>query len=417
MKKLKLGIFALSIISLLNSCKNDQKNTNDRGYEEVNLANKMEVIPDQFIIVFKNSFILPTSLKLNKASSREEASIINENYKRENLFKIDDLLLSYGIDPSAVMEYYTDALSGVALRVTEDQVSRIRYDRNVAFVEQDKIITLPNDIIESEEEGGLRAQTTPCGITNAGGSADGSASTKWIWIVDTGIDLTHPDLNVETNTAYAKSFVGGSPNDCHGHGTHCAGIAAAKNNTIGVIGVSAGARVVPVRVLNCQGSGQTSGILAGLNHVAANDEPGDVINMSLGGYWGSNCATGSSYVTAITNLGNAGTRVCVAGGNSADNAALYTPACINGTNVYTVAAMDCAKAWASYSNYGIPPTDWIATGSSVYSTYKNGGYATLSGTSMATPHVAGIVHSRQANPLQNGSVIKNGVSYKIAVRQ
>ncbi len=105
---------------------------------------------------------------------------------------------------------------------------------------------------------------------------------KWIWIVDTGIDLTHPDLNVETNTAYAKSFVGGSANDCNGHGTHCAGIAAAKNNTIGVIGVSAGARVVPVRVLNCQGSGSSSGILSGLNHVAANDEPGDAVNMSLG---------------------------------------------------------------------------------------------------------------------------------------
>ena len=417
MKKLKPFIFLFSLISLLNSCKQDNKIPSDGGSDNSSLANKMEVIPNQFILVFKNDFILPTSLKINKANTRAEIALINEGYRIENIFKIDELLLSYGIDPSSVIDYYTDAISGVSLRVTEEKLRAIRNDKNVSFVEQDKTITLPNDVVESVDGGDLRAQTTPCGITNAGGSADGSASTKWIWIVDTGIDLTHPDLNVETNKAYAKSFVGGSANDCNGHGTHCAGIAAAKNNTIGVVGVSAGARVVPVRVLNCQGSGQTSGIISGLNHVASKDEPGDVVNMSLGGYWGSNCATGSSYVTAITNLGIAGTRVCLAGGNSADNAALYTPACINGLNVYTIAAMDCAKAWASYSNYGIPPTDWIATGSGVYSTYKNGGYATLSGTSMATPHVAGIVHSIQADPLQNGSVLKNGVTYKIAVRQ
>jgi hypothetical protein len=78
--------------------------------------------------------------------------------------------------------------------------------------------------------------------------------------------------------------------------------------------------------------------------------------------------------------------------------------------------MTCAKAWSSFSNFGVPPTDWIATGSSVYSTYKNGGYATLSGTSMATPHVAGIVHWKQAAPAQNGTVTKSGVQYKIAVR-
>lgn len=416
MKKLKFSVYALALLGLFSACKQSSTISDDRRIDEVGTAEKMELIQDQYIVVFKNSFIMPSSLKINKASRREDAAMINEAYRNENIYKIDELLQSNGIDPSAVLDYYTDALSGVALRVSEDQLSSIRNDRNVAFVEQDRVISIPGDVVESVEDGGLRAQTLPCGITNAGGAGNGSTSTKWIWIVDTGIDLDHPDLNVETNTAYAKSFVGGTADDCNGHGTHCAGIAAAKNNTIGVIGVSAGAKVVPVRVLNCQGSGSSSGILSGLNHVAANDEPGDAINMSLGGYWGSGCATSSSYVAAVQNLGAAGTRVCIAGGNSSANAALYTPACINGTNVFTVASMTCAKAWSSFSNFGVPPTDWIATGSSVYSTYKNGGYATLSGTSMATPHVAGIVHWKQAAPAQNGTVTKSGVQYKIAVR-
>jgi subtilisin family serine protease len=139
--------------------------------------------------------------------------------------------------------------------------------------------------------------------------------------------------------------------------------------------------------------------------------------MSLGGYWGRNCATQSSYVTALTNLSNAGTRIALAAGNNSRHAKDYTPACINATNIHTIASMTCAKAWSSFSNTGVPPIDWIATGSSVYSTYKNGGYATLSGTSMAAPHVSGIMHSRNNSPLQNGTVVKGGVTYKIAVRQ
>jgi len=372
------------------------------------------VISGQYIVILKEDMMKDYRGPESAVGRNAAESIISE---KVNYFsaQVNLLLQSLDIPSSQVLDYYTEIFYGISLKLDNDQLKRLLKSPSVQLVEQDMEVKLPDFTIEPD---GIlsRAQTTPCGITNAGGSADGSSSTKWIWIVDTGIDLDHPDLNVVTNTTYAKSFVGGTPDDCNGHGTHVAGIAAAKDNTVGVIGVSAGAFVVPIRVLGCNGSGQTSKILNGLNHVATYDEPGDVVNMSLGGYWGNNCSTGSSYVTALTNLSNAGTRIALAAGNSSANASLYTPACINGANIHTVASMTCAKAWSSFSNFGAPPIDWIATGSSVYSTYKNASYATLSGTSMASPHVAGIMHSIQASPNQTGTVTYNSVNYKIATR-
>ena len=124
-------------------------------------------------------------------------------------------------------------------------------------------------------------QSIPLGVERVGYA--NYTGTHLAWIIDTGIDLNHPDLNV--NTALAKTFVTRTTTaeDDNGHGTHCAGIVAAKNNTIGVIGVASNAYVVPVKVLDKRGSGALSTIIAGVDYVATNSTAGDAANLSLGG--------------------------------------------------------------------------------------------------------------------------------------
>ncbi|MGB5929156.1 MAG: S8 family serine peptidase, partial [Cyclobacteriaceae bacterium] len=256
------------------------------------------------------------------------------------------------------------------------------------------------------------AQTTTCAISNAGGTVNGSGSNLFIWIVDTGIDLDHPDLNV--NTQYGRAYVDGSPDDGNGHGTHVAGIAAAVSNSIGVVGVSAGAPVVPIDVFGSSGSTSTSTIIQGMDFVAQNDISGDVVNMSLGPRFRTGCSSASAYRSALDRL-NDQSFVALASGNSGDDAAFYDPACQNLPNVFTVASMTCSKGWSSFSNFGTP-VDYIATGSSVTSTYRGGGYATISGTSMASPVIAGVLHARGSAPRACGSVSFGSRSYTIGCR-
>lgn len=227
------------------------------------------------------------------------------------------------------------------------------------------------------------AQSIPWGITRIGGSSDGTGKTAWI--IDTGIDISHPDLNVDESKGYNFIKPGTSPDDDNGHGTHCAGIVAALDNSIGVVGVAAGATVVPVKVLDRKGSGAYSVIIAGIDFVAANAKVGDAANMSLGG------SVYQPIDDAVLNLASKGIKIAIAAGNESTDANTSSPARVNGTNIYTVSAMGTNDLWAYFSNYGNPPVDYCAPGYSIYSTYKGDSYATLSGTSMAAPHVCGLL--------------------------
>ncbi|MBV6439031.1 MAG: hypothetical protein EPGJADBJ_00662 [Saprospiraceae bacterium] len=380
-------------------------------------------VPGRYIVMLEESYLRPAVLDETETPLRPTAIEDRSASRRQEVEAgVENFIAQVGIARDKVSATYGQLIAGFTAELTADQVKALLDDPNVKSIEQDMQIAV-NDVLESVDQPGdaPEAQITPCGITRHGGSANGSTSDKWIWIVDSGVQSSHPDLNVVTNATYAKSFVGGTYEDCLGHGTHVAGTAAAKNNTIGVVGMSAGAWVVPVKIFDgCGNTYYNSTLLAALNHVSIYDIAGDVVNLSIGGYYGSGCATYSPLKAAVQNLGNSGTWVIIAAGNNGAYAGNYQPGCISGTKILTIANMTCANAWNTSSNYNLvtngAPIDWIGVGTSVYSTYLGSGYAYMTGTSMATPHVAGIVHWRQANPLQNGTVTRNGVVYKAASR-
>ncbi|MGY5847806.1 S8 family serine peptidase [Salegentibacter sp. HM20] len=207
-------------------------------------------------------------------------------------------------------------------------------------------------------------------------------------MIDSGIDLDHADLNVDASrgfNAFTSGKDGRSADDGNGHGTHVAGTIAAINNDIGVIGVAPGATVIPVKVLDSRGSGSYSGVIAGVDHVAAYGNSGDVANMSLGG------PTSDALDQAVLSASQQGIKFVLAAGNESSDANNSSPARVNGSNIYTISAMDSNDNWASFSNYGNPPVDYAAPGVAVKSTWKSGGYNTISGTSMAAPHAAGVL--------------------------
>lgn len=140
-----------------------------------------------------------------------------------------------------------------------------------------------------------------------------------------------------------------------------------------------------VRVLDRRGSGSTSGVIAGINYVATYGQPGDVANMSLGG------GVSQSLDQAVVDAAAGGVRFALAAGNEGDDANNHSPARANGPNVFTISAIDINDTLASWSNYGNPPVDFAEPGVSIKSTWTGSGYNTISGTSMATPHFAGIL--------------------------
>ena len=296
--------------------------------------------------------------------------------------KAEGLLKKHGIS-GEIEEIYETALQGFTIKMAPGQAKKLQEDAAVKRIEEDKIISLSP--IEANGKISLQpAQRIPWGVTRVGGGITVDIKSKTAWIIDSGIDQDHPDLNVDN--IRSASFLGKktTPDDENGHGTHVAGTIGAKNNDIGVIGVAPDAKLVAVRVLDRKGNGTTSGVLAGVNYVAVNGVSGDVANMSLGG--GVSLTLDEAVIAASANV-----LFVLASGNEADDANNHSPARANGKNIYTVSAMDNSDTWAYFSNYGNPPIDYCAPGVSILSTYKDGGYGTGSGTSMAAPHVAGLL--------------------------
>lgn len=302
---------------------------------------------------------------------------------------------------------YGSALHGFSAQLTARQIQDLENNPLVDYVEADGTATI------NAKPGAptVEAQTLPWGIDRVdadlsltvAGDGGGAVSGVNVYIIDTGIDYNHTDLNA--SSARHVNFTGSKQNyDCHGHGTHVSGTAAAKDNTQDVVGVAPGATLYGVKVLNCAGSGSWSGVIKGIDWVTANHSGPSVANMSLGG--GAN----TSVDNAVKNSALSGVFYAIAAGNSGADACNSSPARAGTAHgVMTVAATDPNDKETSWSNYGDCVDIW-APGLNILSTKKGGGTTTMSGTSMATPHVTGAgalyLSGQAATPVEVEAALK-----------
>jgi subtilisin family serine protease len=382
------------------------------------LATSSRVIPNEYIVR-----LAPGSLNFRKSQDYAGNQAAMRKFS-------ESLLASYKIAPSNVFLVYSAGVDGFSGYLSPEQVALLKKDARVISIEADEMITLDTPMSRSSKgpktsepapapitepaptpvtqpapapvvepaptlgttiisyplETSASGQEVPWGITRVGGFST-YRGTNVAFVIDTGIDLDHPDLNVLASLGFkaVPDSISRTLDDEHSHGTHVAGTIAAINNSFGVVGVAAGAPVVPIKVMGPTGSGRKSWVIAGIDYVAAAGKPGDVANISLGG------SISSTQDQAILNASAKGIRFTLAAGNNAADANNYSPGRVNGANIYTISSIDSNGAFSSYSNFGNPPIDFAAPGRGVRSTMPGGIYGSKSGTSMAAPHVAGIL--------------------------
>jgi len=358
-------------------------NTTNANVSEIDIPEAGNIIADQYIVVLKENATLNPQVANNTVSALSE-DLSNLGVNATAFPEVGQLFIDLNQTGAEAGQ------PGIAGDVTtQDVLERIQNDPNVAYVEPVQIF-------------GIESQTIPTGIDRSGadksstmpGNGEGNVSDVTVAIIDTGIDLDHPDLNVILN----ETFVAGAPNgdDDNGHGTHVSGIVAAKDNSEGVVGVAPGANLVALKVLDHNGRGTTPDIIRAIAWVTAHSESIDVVNMSLGG------GNSQAMNDAIDKAVDSGVTFVVAAGNDHRDAITSSPA--NSPDVITVSAIadsdgKCGASgpattrgpddsFATYSNYG-RVVDIAAPGTNINSTSPNGQYRVLTGTSMAAPHVAG----------------------------
>jgi subtilisin family serine protease len=309
-----------------------------------------------------------------------------------------------GVNPQYV---YTTVVNGFAGTLNAGQLNALRHNPNVAYVEADGEVQA--SVLQANATWGLdridqrdRPLSTTFSYVNNGLGVNA-------YIVDTGIRLTHTDVAGRAVTGYDAVTAGGTAADCNGHGTHVAG-------TVGgtVYGVAKAVNLVAVRVLDCNGSGTNAGVIAGVDWVANNHVKPAVANMSLGG--GANTTLDNAVKAAVAK----GVTFVVAAGNGnifgiAANACNYSPARV--PEAITVGATTSTDAKASYSNYGTC-VDLFAPGSGITSAWYTSDTATntINGTSMASPHVAGVAALYlQSNPAAAPAAVSTAITSNASV--
>ncbi|HEX8825053.1 MAG TPA: S8 family peptidase [Archangium sp.] len=264
-------------------------------------------------------------------------------------------------------------INGFAASLNKGQLTALRQNADVEYVEEDAIVQA--DATQSGATWGIDRIDQRALPLSGTYTYTTTASNVTAYIIDTGLQTNHTEFSGRAANVY--DAFGGTGADCQGHGTHVGG-------TVGGVtyGVAKGVKLRGVRVLDCSGSGANSGVIAGMDYVRVNAVKPAVANMSLGGGYSSTTNT------AANNLANSGVFLAVAAGNnSGADACNYSPA--SAASATTVGSTASNDTRSSFSNIG-PCVDIYAPGSSITSAKLNGTYTAMSGTSMASPHVAGV---------------------------
>ena len=309
----------------------------------------------------------PASADTGLASDRQPASYI---VTLAETAAVPTTLARHQLQPS---QRFVHAINGFAATLTPDQVAALRDDPAVIAIEADQVMTINANQLNPPSWGLDRIDQRFLPL-DASYTFNTTAAGVHAYIIDTGIDPTHFEFG--NRATQAVNFAGGPAQDCHGHGTHVAGIVGATS-----YGVAKQVNLYGVKVLDCNGAGSIAGVIAGIDWVAANHTKPAVANLSLGG--GASLALDQ----AVNNLANSGVFVATAAGSSNTDACNQSPA--RAANSTTVMASSSNDTRAPSSNFG-PCTHLYAPGVGITSTVPNNGAATFSGTSMAAPHVAAV---------------------------
>ncbi|MGB2520871.1 S8 family peptidase [Shewanella algae] len=332
---------------------------------QLHAVNPAKAVKDQYIVVFNT----PAVINLNDPNGVSAyASSMGARLANE-----------HGIE---VRQNFGNSLNGVLVKANAAQIQSLLKDPNIKYVEQDQRVSIEPMVEAAGDQGGatwgldrIDQRDLPLN-SNYHYDYDGSGVTAFV--IDTGVRNTHNEFGGRASSGYDFIDNDNDSSDCNGHGTHVAG-------TIGgsTYGVAKNVNIVGVRVLNCSGSGTNSGVISGINWVKNNAQGPSVANMSLGG--GASQALDDAVNAAVA----AGISFVVAAGNDNSNACNYSPA--RAANAVTVGSTTSTDSRSSFSNYGTC-LDIYAPGSSITSAWYNSNSATntISGTSMASPHVAGV---------------------------
>ena len=338
---------ALALLVVFVACES-ASNPAQPASEVFDQATAGETVPGQYIVVFQNSVADPASVAT-------------------------ELVNTAG---GSLLHVYTSAIKGFAARLPAPAADALGRNPLVASVEGDQVMRA--DVTQS-----MNANGDPWGLDRIDQNAlplsrtytyTSTGAGVHAYIIDTGIWTLHPEFGGRATNVFDAYHATGE--DCNGHGTHVAGTIGAAT-----YGVAKGVSLHGVRVLSCVGVGLNSDVIAGVDWVTANHLTPAVANMSLGG------GKSPALDQAVTNLWNSGVFLAVAAGN--DNVDACTESPSGAASVFTVAASEKTDAKASYSNWGTC-VEAYAPGSAIVSTYLGGTTMSLSGTSMATPHVVGV---------------------------